>query len=79
MFAGFEERRIRANGLEIALVRVGTGPALLLLHGHPQTHVIWHRSPNNWRSVSPWSRRICAYGDSDKPEGLPDHGNYSNA
>ena len=43
MFAGFETRRIRANGIDIALVKGGKGPPLLLLHGHPQTHVIWHK------------------------------------
>jgi len=78
MFAGFEERRIRANGLEIALVRGGTGPALLLLHGHPQTHAIWHKIAEQLATrFTVVAADLRGYGDSDKPEGLPDHGNYS--
>jgi haloacetate dehalogenase len=78
MFAGFEERRIRANGLEIALVRGGTGPALLLLHGHPQTHVIWHKIAEQLAiRFTVVAADLRGYGDSDKPEGLPDHSNYS--
>ena len=77
MFAGFEERRIRANGLEIALVRGGTGPALLLLHGHPQTHVIWHKIAEQLAiRFTVVAADLRGYGDSDKPEGLPDHSNY---
>ena len=38
MFAGFELRTV--NG--IRLRRGGDGPAVLLLHGHPQTHAMWH-------------------------------------
>jgi len=78
MFTGFEERRIRANGLEIALVRAGTGPALLLLHGHPQTHAIWHKIAEQLATrFTVVAADLRGYGDSDKPEGLPDHGNYS--
>ena len=43
MFEGFQARRIAANGTEINLVMAGSGPPLLLLHGYPQTHAIWHR------------------------------------
>ena len=46
MFEGFEKQRVSVNGVEIALVRGGTGPGLLLLHGHPQTHAIWHKIAN---------------------------------
>src|SRR6185369_1031220 len=78
LFAGFERQRLRVNGVEIPLVRGGRGPPLLLLHGHPQTHAIWHKI------AEPLAERFTVvatdlrgYGDSEKPPGLPDHGNYS--
>jgi haloacetate dehalogenase len=78
VFAGFEKQRLRANGVEIPFVKGGRGPPLLLLHGHPQTHAIWHKI------AEPLAERFTVvatdlrgYGDSDKPPGLPDHGNYS--
>jgi haloacetate dehalogenase len=40
-FPGFERRRIATSGAEINLVTGGSGPPLLLLHGYPQTHVMW--------------------------------------
>jgi len=74
--------RRRVNGVEINLRHDTAGdPArgpLLLLHGFPQTHSIWHRvAPPlsaRFRLVMPDLR---GYGDSGKPEGLADHSNYS--
>jgi haloacetate dehalogenase len=44
LYPGFAERRIEtAAGVEIYLRTGGSGPPLLLLHGYPQTHVIWHK------------------------------------
>ena len=43
MFEGFTTHRIDHNGVAIHAVVGGDGPPLLLLHGHPQTHVIWHK------------------------------------
>lgn len=43
LFPGFRPFRQVANGVEIAGVIGGSGPPLLLLHGHPQSHVIWHK------------------------------------
>ncbi|MGO2055613.1 MAG: alpha/beta hydrolase, partial [Halomonadaceae bacterium] len=43
MFHGFEKSKRHVNGVDIAFRVGGSGPALLLLHGHPQTHVIWHK------------------------------------
>ena len=42
-FPGFERRRVATSGAEINLVTGGSGPPLLLLHGYPQTHVMWHK------------------------------------
>ncbi|HUX23070.1 MAG TPA: alpha/beta hydrolase [Burkholderiales bacterium] len=78
LFPGFERRQIAVSGATINLVHGGQGPALLLLHGYPQTHCIWHkiapRLAQNYTVVAPDLR---GYGDSSKPAGLPDHSNYS--
>ena len=79
-FEGFEQQTRHVNGADIAL-RIGGAahaPVLLLLHGFPQTHAIWHRVAqrlrDRFRLVMPDLR---GYGDSSKPPGLPDHSNYS--
>ena len=52
MFEGFEQRRITTSGAEINLVVGGSGPPLLLLHGYPQSHVMWHKvAPRSCRGV----------------------------
>ena len=43
MFEGFEQRTIPTSETEIFARIGGAGPPLLLLHGYPQTHVMWHR------------------------------------
>ncbi len=43
MFEGFERRQIETSDTTINLVMGGDGPPLLLLHGYPQTHVMWHK------------------------------------
>jgi len=71
-------RRIAVDDLHLAVRMAGEGPALLLLHGHPQTHVIWHRL---WPALT--QRFTCVapdlrgYGDSDKPPAAADHGAYA--
>src|ERR1700750_868028 len=42
-FPGFEQRQIETSGATINLVTGGSGPPLLLLHGYPQTHVMWRK------------------------------------
>lgn len=78
MFEGFRTFDIAHDEIHIHGRIGGSGPPLLLLHGHPQTHVIWHRL------VEPLARRFTVvatdlrgYGDSSKPPGKPDHANYS--
>ncbi|HEY0935183.1 MAG TPA: alpha/beta fold hydrolase, partial [Trebonia sp.] len=43
MFEGFTLRRVDVGPAELRVRYGGTGPALLLLHGHPRTHVTWHK------------------------------------
>ncbi len=56
----------------------GDGPPLLLLHGHPQTHAIWHKvAPALAQRFTVVACDLRGYGDSSKPAGTGDHGNYS--
>jgi haloacetate dehalogenase len=77
-FPGFGQRRIETAGAGINLVTGGSGPPLLLLHGYPQTHVMWRklaaRLAADFTVVAPDLR---GYGDSSKPPAGPDHANYA--
>jgi haloacetate dehalogenase len=79
-FDGFEGALHEVNGTRI-FARTGgrsDAPPLLLLHGFPQTHVLWRRVA---QALAPHYRLVLAdlrgYGDSAKPPGEPDHANYS--
>jgi haloacetate dehalogenase len=66
------------NGVQIAARVAGEGPPLLLLHGHPQTHVIWHRVwPELTRHHTCVAADLRGYGDSGKPAATADHAPYS--
>ncbi|MCA1688057.1 MAG: alpha/beta hydrolase [Actinobacteria bacterium] len=78
MFEGFERSRVETRGAEINLVYGGTGPPLLLLHGYPQTHAMWHLvAPRLVEEFTVVAADLRGYGDSSKPEGDPDHSAYS--
>jgi haloacetate dehalogenase len=78
LFPGFVRRRIRTSGATINLVAGGEGPPVLLLHGYPQTHVIWHKvAPALARDYTVVCADLRGYGDSSKPRGVPGHANYS--
>ena len=74
----FDEIKVKTNGAEIFLTHGGAGPPLLLLHGYPQTHVMWHavatRLAESFHVICPDLR---GYGDSSKPSGTADHYTYS--
>ncbi|MFL9878260.1 alpha/beta hydrolase [Herbaspirillum rhizosphaerae] len=78
MFKGFTRHVADVNGTHINYIRGGSGPALLLLHGHPQTHVIWHKVAQQLAErYTVIAADLRGYGDSGKPAGLPDHSNYA--
>ena len=79
LFPGFEDRRIDVGGgVEIAATIGGSGPPLLLLHGHPQTRAIWHRvAPALAERHTLVATDLRGYGDSSRPRGSDDHATYS--
>ncbi len=78
LFEGFETQDVGTSATSIHLRIGGAGPAVLLLHGYPQTHVMWHevapRLAERFTVVCPDLR---GYGDSGKPESDPEHLAYS--
>jgi haloacetate dehalogenase len=78
LLPGFEPRRISTAGAEINLVIGGHGPPLLLLHGYPQTHAMWHRiAPRLAEHFTVVCTDLRGYGDSAKPPGEADHRTYA--
>jgi haloacetate dehalogenase len=78
LFPGFQTRRVRTSGATIHLEWGGNGPPVLLLHGYPETHAMWHKiAPALSRDYTVVCADLRGYGDSSKPKGLPDHSNYS--
>ena len=79
LFPGFAHSDIEVgDDITLHCAHGGNGPPLLLIHGYPQTHAIWHKVAG--RLAQDYSV-VCAdlrgYGDSSKPKGLADHSNYS--
>jgi len=80
MYEGFNRFEIQTTDPEVKIVgRVGgTGPAVLLLHGNPLTHVHWHLvAPRLAPDFTVVATDLRGYGDSGKPRGREDHSNYS--
>jgi haloacetate dehalogenase len=78
MFEGFKLERIEAGEATLRVRRGGNGPPLLLLHGHPQTHVMWHLiAPRLAREFSVVAMDLRGYGESSKPAATADHEPYS--
>jgi haloacetate dehalogenase len=78
VFDGFELQRVDVGEAVLRVRHGGSGPAVLLLHGHPRTHTTWHRvAPllaDTHTVVCPDSR---GYGESSKPRTTDDHEPYS--
>lgn len=78
MFEGFRLSMIDTGDAVIRVRHGGSGTPLLLLHGNPQTHVMWHKiAPRLARDFSVVAPDLRGYGDSSKPPTTPDHAPYS--
>ena len=78
LFEGFKTFKIQTSGATINVVMAGQGPPLLLLHGNPQTHVMWHKiAPQLAREFTVVAADLRGYGDSSKPPDGENHSNYS--
>lgn len=78
LFPDFRPETLDVDGVQIMARVGGSGPPLLLLHGHPQTHAIWHRvAAPLAASHTVVMTDLRGYGDSSKPPGEPDHRNYA--
>jgi haloacetate dehalogenase len=78
VFEGFTLDRVDVGQIQLRLRHGGSGPPVVLLHGHPRTHVTWHRvAPllaSRFTVVCPDLR---GYGESSKPPTTADHEPYS--
>jgi len=76
---GFSVEKVALPGIEINYASAGKGPPVLLLHGHPQSHVVWRKiAPQlvaaGYHVIAPDLR---GYGDSGKPKSDAAHLTYS--
>lgn len=80
MFDGFDAVRVDVGGTTIFARRKGDGRPLLLLHGFPETHVMWHRvAPVLARQFTVVCADLRSYGRSGKPASTPDHAPYAKS
>jgi haloacetate dehalogenase len=78
LFPGFRVEDVKTNGATIHVLSKGSGPPLLLLHGHPETHVTWHKvAPALADRYSIVVPDLRGYGDSSKPDYSPRSARYS--
>ncbi len=78
MFEGFRLCTVDTAQASIRVRHGSSGPPLLLLHGSPQTHVMWHLlAPRLAEDFTVIATDLRGYGDSSKPESAPNHEPYS--
>jgi haloacetate dehalogenase len=77
-FPGFQRRTIRTTGADINTLHGGVGPPLLLLHGYPETHLMWHKIASRLaQRFTVVLMDLRGYGDSSKPPDGENHATYS--
>ena len=77
-FEKFDDHRISVNGAEIFCRVGGSGEPLLLLHGHPQTHWMWHRVVDDLSErFTIVAADLRGYGDSSIPPASGNGENYT--
>ena len=77
-FPGFTAERVKTSGAEIYVLKGGSGPPALLLHGAPQTHISWRKvAPELAKTHTVIVPDLRGYGDSSKPADGENHVNYS--
>ena len=77
-FPGFTLEHVAVSAGTLRLRRGGEGPPLLLLHGNPQTHAMWHKvAPELARHHTVYCPDLRGYGGSFKPLATPDHAPYA--
>jgi haloacetate dehalogenase len=78
VFEGFETDDIDVDGVRIHAVVGGAGPPVLLLHGYPETHVMWHQvAPRLAETHTVVAADLRGYGDSDRPRSDSSHRAYA--
>src|SRR5262245_47264375 len=78
MFDGFATAEVDVGETTIFIRRKGSGPPLLLLHGFPQTHLMWHRvAPALAEEFTVVCADLRGYGASGKAPSQPDHAPYA--
>ena len=78
MFDGFEASKVNVAETEIFIRRKGSGRPLLLLHGFPETHLMWHAvAPALADAFTVVCADLRGYGASGKPPSSPDHAPYA--
>src|ERR1700739_4000677 len=78
MFENFTRTEIKTSGARTVPVPGGSGPPLRLMHGNPFSHLSWHKfAPRLAQEFTVVATDLRGYGDSEKPLGGKDHGNFS--